>query len=448
MGAKENFIRNRVNLPTVRDSAGISQIPAGIRTRAFFSARVAEAHILDRFRQISDDYSSGRISRDEARHLLMQYARANGKDDGTDSMKNLASTARLKLILDQNAKMAHAVGEHERMYSASALKIFPYVRYHASVGSAVPRSTHQQYDGMVFDKRDPWLRTHTPPWEFGCNCQLEQITAKEAGKTPVHPMTPPDQVRVESSGFAFDPHDGFLSNASSLTPLTRKYAIDQMAEAVKKQQIGKCGVICKAPTAGAPLLTLPGLPDVQNAFAKMQSAARAELLAAGLNPNNLPDDYQQINNAFAVGQRYHLPKAIAANAPSQAIVVGQCDKFISDAAGITPCDIVLERGNKWNGILHLWRDHKDIFADSKRAAELLQKTIGNPDCRVVVGLEKVYLGTSHAAPRFECLKRVVVHNSQERIYCVMTYDERSKTLKLVSWHNEDDSYGDEQWSLQ
>ncbi|MCQ2378346.1 MAG: phage head morphogenesis protein [Victivallaceae bacterium] len=95
---------------------------------------------------------------------------------------------------------------------AAAKKIFPYVRYHASVGSANPRSTHQIYDGMIFDKDDPWLRTHTPPWEFGCNCQLEQITAKEAGKTPgnIQPMTPAEQVNVESkSGFAFDPESAF-----------------------------------------------------------------------------------------------------------------------------------------------------------------------------------------------------------------------------------------------
>ena len=213
MNARDQFLQNRVILPTAKSSAEIARdIPAQIRARAFFSARVAEAHILERFRRISDDYTTGRIGRGEARELMRKYARAHGKDDGTESLKNLAGTARLELIVDQQERMAYAVGEHERMYSESALRVFPFVRYHASVGSKKPRSEHQKYDGMIFDKRDPWLRTHTPPWEFGCHCQLEQITAKAAGKTPdlIRPMTPPDQVKVESkSGFSFDPEHAF-----------------------------------------------------------------------------------------------------------------------------------------------------------------------------------------------------------------------------------------------
>ena len=54
------FLRNRVNMPTQLGSAELAQLPAQIRARSFFSARVAEAHILEKFRQVSDDYSAGR----------------------------------------------------------------------------------------------------------------------------------------------------------------------------------------------------------------------------------------------------------------------------------------------------------------------------------------------------------------------------------------------------
>ena len=139
-GAEKKFIESRVNLPTDKGSAEIARdIPAVIRARAFFSARVAEAHILERFREISDQYSSGAISRDEARHLLRQFARSEGKDDGTKALCNLASTARLNLILDQNAKMARAVGQYEAMHRPANLQMFPYVIYRASVGSKHPR---------------------------------------------------------------------------------------------------------------------------------------------------------------------------------------------------------------------------------------------------------------------------------------------------------------------
>ena len=180
-GREKEFITQRVNLPTAKNSSRISaEIPPEIRAKAFFSARVAEAHILERFREISDRYSSGEISRGEAMNLLKEYAGSQGKDDGSKGLRNLASTARLNLILDQNAKMARAVGRYETMYSPANLKMFPYVIYRASVGSKSPRDSHRKYDGMVIDKRDPWLRTHWPPWEFGCNCDLSNCSAKKA----------------------------------------------------------------------------------------------------------------------------------------------------------------------------------------------------------------------------------------------------------------------------
>jgi|GEM_PF-6944957 len=60
---------------------------------------------------------------------------------------------------------------------------------------------------MIIDKRDPWLRTHWPPWEFGCNCDLENCSAKKAATLGnIKPMSDPEDVKVDSeSGFAFDP---------------------------------------------------------------------------------------------------------------------------------------------------------------------------------------------------------------------------------------------------
>ena len=48
-----------------------------------------------------------------------------------------------------------------------------------------------------------------------------------------------------------------------------------------------------------------------------------------------------------------------------------------------------------------------------------------------------------------CFKRIVLYKpgikSQEGTYCVMVYD--GKELKLVSWHNANDDYGNKEWSL-
>ena len=114
-------------------------------------------------------------------------------------MENLASTARLNLILRQNAAMAHAAGEWARMHDPDAMKVCPYVRYHSRNDSR-SRSSHSKLDRNIYHKDDPFLKTHTPPWEFNCRCWLEEITAKEAGKekSRIQKPTLPENVTVDS----------------------------------------------------------------------------------------------------------------------------------------------------------------------------------------------------------------------------------------------------------
>ena len=45
-----------------------------------------------------------------------------------------------------------------------------------------------------------------------------------------------------------------------------------------------------------------------------------------------------------------------------------------------------------------------------------------------------------------CLKRIVLHNPETQTYCVMVYD--GKQLKLVSWNNAGDNYGNTEWTLK
>ena len=207
-GTQDNFIRKRVNMPTEKSHAElVSDVASQIKARAFFSARVAEAHILDRLRDVSDRYSRGEMGLGEARNMLKEFLRGQGLDPHQAGMRNLASTGRLNLILRQNAAMARAAGEWKRMHDPDQMTVFPFVRYH-SRNDGRTRGSHDALDGKIFDKNDPFLKTHTPPWEFNCRCWLEEITAKEAGDN-VEPLTKPEDVRVESeSGFVFDPEEG------------------------------------------------------------------------------------------------------------------------------------------------------------------------------------------------------------------------------------------------
>lgn len=211
-GAQNDFISRRVNMPTGKSHTElVRDVDAKIKAQAFFSARVADARRLERIRAVSDAYSRGEMGLGEARNILKDFLKAEGYDPHQAGLRNLAGTARLNLILQQNAAMAHAAGEWARMHDPDAMKVFPYVRYHAR-GDNRTRSEHAHLDGKIFRKDDPFLKTHTPPWEFNCRCWLEEITEKAAGKTPerIQKPTPPENVTVDSrSGFVFDPEAAF-----------------------------------------------------------------------------------------------------------------------------------------------------------------------------------------------------------------------------------------------
>lgn len=450
------FLRNRVTMPTEKGSAELAELPAQIRARSFFSARVAEAHILERFRQVSDAYSAGKIGRDEARAILRQFARENGKDDGSASIKNLASTARLHLILDQNRAMARAAGDYARMYKPANLKVFPYVRYVASVGSKNPRDSHQKYNGNIYDKRDPWLKTHWPPWDFGCKCQLENVTAEEAAedKHGITPMSPPEAGETvdTDSGFSFNPEHAFdnAADLGNLTPISRARILDDAEEAVKDGKLGTCGVIVAPSETGNPPAELPNIGEVKQAFDGMKDAARESMRDVGLTPKAMPD-YEIVNDAFKKNGLNPdlIPEKVLNSFPETGIELCNINRRAADAAGIPPCPVVLEKGNEHNGLFHLWKNHKDVFADPEKAVRLLRETLGNPNCRVVLQLEKATLHSIRHGRVVKtpiCLKRLVLHNPETKSYCVMVYTDGK--LKLVSWHNARDAYGTEKWPLK
>ena len=445
-GVQNTYITRRVNMPTGKSHAElVREVSPKIKAQAFFSARVAEAHILDRLREISDGYSRGEMGLGEARNRLKDFLKAEGYDPLKGGLKNLASTARLNLILKQNAAMAHAAGEWQRMHDPDAMKVFPFVRYHCMKRRS--RDNHAALDGKIFDKNDPFLRTHTPPWDFHCHCTLEEITAKEAGKTPelIQPKTPEDQVTVDSeSGFVFDPEHAFEQHdVSHLQPMSRASILRQAEEEVKNQTLGNVGMIVAPAKKGLPAVKIPGERLVKTGFNAMRQAAREELKTVGIDPNHLPD-YEEVNRIFEKNKRIgkNIPKNVLEKFPKEPFEVAKLNLRAAESAGL-PKDIpvILGRGNAYHGIEHLWRNHKELFVNPDDAVRLLRETLGNPNCRVVVSMKRA---VSNNKPL--CLKRIVLHNPSTKSYCVMVWN--GQALKLVSWNNAGDDYGNNEWSLK
>lgn len=348
-GTQDSYIRNRINMPTARSHAELAQMDPKIRAQSFFSARVAEAHILDRLREVSDRYSRGEIGLGEARNLLKDFLKAEGYDPHKAGLKKLASTARLNLVMRQNAAMANAAAEWKRMHDPDAMKIFPYVRYHARKDSR-SRDGHKELDGKIFHKDDPFLKTHTPPWEFNCRCWLEEITAKEAGREPekVQEPTPPEDVTIDStSGFSFDPEHAFET-----------FDLASVKDVEKQQQV-RAGIVqlCAEENAHLSLrlsaeikpTVIPpkNLDEVESTIKNLQTA-----LDAGVPVNQLPDD-KLLLGTFTPG--YLAEREIE-----------------SDISQI----VFYLRGTQDHGTKHWIKNHRNGLTPQK-FIELLKRTVWN-----------------------------------------------------------------------
>ena len=176
-----------------------------------------------------------------------------------------------------------------------------------------------------------------------------------------------------------------------------------------------------------------------------------ELESAGLDPDNLPD-YETVNKVFGESGRQgkNIPGAVIDKFPEEPFEVTKLNQRAAESAGLPGIvPVMLGRGNAHYGIEHLWRNHKELFVDPETAIRLLKETLGNPNCRVVVSLKRAMATVRRNQKNVKvpiCLKRIVLHNPETQTYCVMVWD--GKVLKLVSWNNAGDDYGNTEWTLK
>lgn len=223
--AANAFLAKRLSVATTLSSQGISEAVAqDIRTHCFFSARVAETRILDRLRELSDAYSGGEQGLAESRQsikrmLELDYAGVFDRDN--PKITNLASTARLDLIFRQNAAMGAAVGRYEVSRDADIEERWPAWKY---ITGPNPRPSHAALNGRVFLKSDPIWQRVFPPWDFNCNCDVEDTDL------PAEPSPRPNNVPVAESGFAFNPADAFSAGLANYDTATRAKVEQQIKQ--------------------------------------------------------------------------------------------------------------------------------------------------------------------------------------------------------------------------
>jgi len=207
------LMRRKV-LPASFNAAEWQAVAPAIRQRSFFSATVESAKVLSRFRRMLLDWQAAatedivspagvptkayKISglaefRARAGDLLIQEGLATPDDFKDNSITNVASMSRLKLIFNTNTQQAQEFAAYEmRVTNANYLNLFPAARFVRRPGAIEPRLRHVAAQGQVrrWDDFTFWLRQNAAdiggfevpwgPWGFNSYMTQEPVGRKEA----------------------------------------------------------------------------------------------------------------------------------------------------------------------------------------------------------------------------------------------------------------------------
>ncbi len=116
--------RSRSHFPTELSSADLRAFSRELRMRSVFSARMTNAHAVQRLQEVLDDMLSGKSNLATARFDLMREIKCLGYDPMTgfpqdmadvppaerDSIRDLSSEARIDLMLETNMRVASNYG--------------------------------------------------------------------------------------------------------------------------------------------------------------------------------------------------------------------------------------------------------------------------------------------------------------------------------------------------
>ena len=196
-------LRSQRVLPSNLSSAELSRIRVSIRMKAFFSARVENAKLLERMKRIV----TGVVDRGEpaanAIGRLRTAVEASGYRPvpGTEgTIQDLTSSPRLRLIAETNAGMARGYGEWAKKQDVDKLRRYPVQQLVRKLPRVEPRDWPARWrtmggsmvqGDMIAGVNNPiWARISRfglpyPPFDFNSGMGLRMLSAKEAEKRKV-----------------------------------------------------------------------------------------------------------------------------------------------------------------------------------------------------------------------------------------------------------------------
>ena len=177
------------------DTAGWSGIQAGLRDRAFFSAKVEEARVLSEARRMAAEAAAGNLSASEFRRDMRRVLDQTGYTAPGGGIQDLRTRARLDLIVETNVRQARGYVQWKEGASAGALAAFPAQELVRVRQARVERKWRERWPAnggrlfggrMVALKNDPvWTAisrfgTPYPPFDFNSGMGVEDVDWDEA----------------------------------------------------------------------------------------------------------------------------------------------------------------------------------------------------------------------------------------------------------------------------
>ena len=271
-----DWTERRVAVPLPSGAAMLTRdpaFPAAARLNALFVSRTISANALAGLRGQIEGVLAGGTTPERAAKVL----RAAFEGDG--GAAGLVSPGRAEQIVRQQAMQAYAVGERAVALDPAVMEAFPYFRYEATQDDRT-RPGHRALDGLVLRKDDPFWRTHTPPWEFGCRCALSPVSSQSPvgsgdhsmGKAVVHDGPDGSQSATvvtakgetinlpgNASGYTFDVEGAFReSDMGQVKELKdRRQILDEMVAAARTSEQGWQFVARQELPLAAPVLPKP-----------------------------------------------------------------------------------------------------------------------------------------------------------------------------------------------
>lgn len=173
---------------------------------------------------------------------------------------------RAELLLRTHGYQAYAATEQAVL--ARHRDVFPYLQYQA-VGDGRVRDSHQALDGLVLPADDEFWKTHYPPWEFGCRCQVIPLQEEDVADIRAEDAEkPPEEQRIVEGSRLEKIKEGTLM--SSVNGIPRQVDVRAPSES-----LGGSGFSASPGTLRIPLAELEKKYDAPtwNAFAQAAEAA-------------------------------------------------------------------------------------------------------------------------------------------------------------------------------